>query len=259
MPAQKLNNPLSLAATAAQAAYNPKPNSSGKTVTPKPAPKPATKPSLMHSSKSPSKERNQEKNVSSIHKSLSSKGTKTPVPLPKKEVESQKTPKETTSNVPVPPPPPPMGEPEDPKFEAAYDFPGSGSASELPLKKGDIVYIARDEPSGWSLARLLDGSKEGWVPTAYITACKGSTKTVPTPEATNSAINQESSLANTITSTAQENVTIETVQSTGNTESSPMGAFSDGLASALAARANKMRAESADGDDDDEGDEDDDW
>ena len=38
-----------------------------------------------------------------------------------------------------------------------------------------------------------------------------------------------------------------------------MGTFSDGLASALAARANKMRAESADDDDNDDGDDDDDW
>nr|1YP5_A Chain A, Myosin-5 isoform [Saccharomyces cerevisiae]1ZUY_A Chain A, Myosin-5 isoform [Saccharomyces cerevisiae]1ZUY_B Chain B, Myosin-5 isoform [Saccharomyces cerevisiae] len=55
-----------------------------------------------------------------------------------------------------------------PMFEAAYDFPGSGSPSELPLKKGDVIYITREEPSGWSLGKLLDGSKEGWVPTAYM-------------------------------------------------------------------------------------------
>ncbi|CAI1558951.1 hypothetical protein SEUBUCD646_0K00970 [Saccharomyces eubayanus] len=254
LPAQKLkSNPLSLAATAAQAAYNPKPASSSKTVTPKSA----AKPSLTNTSKPSSKERTQAKNVSSIHKSLSSKGTKTPVPPPKKVDGSQKPLKEKTSNIPVPPPPPPMGEPEDPKFEAAYDFPGSGSASELPLKKGDIIYKSRDEPSGWSLAKLLDGSKEGWVPTAYITACKGSTKIAPTPVATNSPANQESSLFSSSIPTAQENVTIETVQSTGNAENSPMGEFSDGLASALAARANKMRTESAD--DDSEGDEEDDW
>ena len=80
-----------------------------------------------------------------------------------------------------------MGQTE-PKFEAAFDFAGTGAASELPLKKGEVVYITRQEPSGWSLAKTLDGSKQGWVPTAYIAEVKGSVHTpapaaVPAPKA----------------------------------------------------------------------------
>ena len=41
----------------------------------------------------------------------------------------------------------------------------------MPLKKGDIVYILQTEPSGWSLAKTMDESTEGWVPTAYIAKC----------------------------------------------------------------------------------------
>ncbi|OXT10243.1 hypothetical protein B9K06_26475, partial [Bacillus sp. OG2] len=41
----------------------------------------------------------------------------------------------------------------------------------MPLTKGDIIYILQAEPSGWSLAKTLDETSEGWVPTAYIAAC----------------------------------------------------------------------------------------
>ncbi|EDZ71016.1 YKL129Cp-like protein [Saccharomyces cerevisiae AWRI1631] len=156
-----------------------------------------------------------------------------------------------------------MGQPKDPKFEAAYDFPGSGSSSELPLKKGDIVFISRDEPSGWSLAKLLDGSKEGWVPTAYMTPYKDTRNTVPVAAtgAVNDVTNQKLSQIDNTISSAQEGVQFgsATVGPTSDNQSNPVGTFSDGLASALAARANKMRAESADDDDNDDGDDDDDW
>lgn len=148
------------------------------------------------------------------------------------------------SSIPPPPPPPPM-QSSEPKFEAAYDFPGSGNPSELPLKKGEVVYISKQEPSGWSLAKTLDGSKSGWVPTAYMTEHKGATPAAPpapaAPQATTAAVSQPA------------------VQTQTASSPTPVAAsFGEGLASALAARANKMRVES-----DDEGgaesDNDDDW
>ncbi|GES68434.1 hypothetical protein SCEPF1_0016005000 [Saccharomyces cerevisiae] len=262
LPSQKPVNPLSLAATAAQAAYNPKPD---KTVPIKSSAIPAAKVSSKHSSKPSSKEKVAVKKASSSHKSSSAKQNQVSMP-PSKGVEKNKEPlKETTAtaNIPIPPPPPPMGQPKDPKFEAAYDFPGSGSSSELPLKKGDIVFISRDEPSGWSLAKLLDGSKEGWVPTAYMTPYKDTRNTVPVAAtgAVNDVTNQKSSQIDNTISSAQEGVQFgsATVGPTSDNQSNPVGTFSDGLASALAARANKMRAESADDDDNDDGDDDDDW
>lgn len=261
LPSQKPANPLSLAATAAQAAYNPNPD---KTVPRKASANPGTKTSSKYNSKSSSKESTILKKASSSHKSSSAKENQASMPPSKKVNENKEPLKETTANIPTPPPPPPMGQPEDPKFEAAYDFPGSGSSSELPLKKGDIVFISRDEPSGWSLAKLLDGSKEGWVPTAYMTPYKETRHTVSTTAtaAVDNATNQKASQINNAVSSAQENVQLEstTAESTSNNQTNPVGSFSDGLASALAARANKMRAESAD-DDDDNGDvdDDDDW
>lgn len=75
---------------------------------------------------------------------------------------------------PPPPPPPPaaLNKPKFPTFKAAYDFKGTGAASELPIDKDTIVYITQQNPNGWSLAKLLDESKEGWVPSAYIAECE---------------------------------------------------------------------------------------
>ncbi|KTB16942.1 Myosin-5 [Nakaseomyces glabratus] len=136
----------------------------------------------------------------------------------------------TQSSIPPPPPPPPS-KTSEPQFEAAYDFPGSGNPSELPLMKGDIVYITKEEPSGWSLAKTLDGSKSGWVPTAYMVKHEGAKAPPPAPAVTASqpAIQNQSQPASA-----------QTVAATSQVPAS----FGDGLASALAARANKMRVES---------------
>ncbi|SCV00461.1 LAMI_0G05204g1_1 [Lachancea mirantina] len=135
---------------------------------------------------------------------------------------------------PPPPPPPPATKPSEPKFVAAYDFPGSGAASELPLKKGDVVHISRDEPSGWSLGKTLDGTREGWVPTAYITKYTGDTvNSTPLPASTSSS----TTAMNSVGPSAE--------------------GFTNGLASALAARANKVRLDSDDEKDDVS--EEDDW
>lgn len=75
----------------------------------------------------------------------------------------------TPTPTPPPPPPPPAAEPKWPTYRAEYDFPGTNGS--MPLTKGDIVYILQEVPSGWSLAKTLDESTEGWVPTAYIAQC----------------------------------------------------------------------------------------
>lgn len=213
-----------LAATAAQAAYHPNGVVSNVSA-------PSSKPSVNH----------------------------TAAPVPKPAVDQQTKPQNQShahqfnaassqaKNIPPPPPPPPpMAKKTEPMFEAAYDFPGSGAPSELPLKKGDVVYITRNEPSGWSLGKLLDGSKEGWVPTAYMTEYHG---TQPTPATPSSSVTPA-----VVATTATTGV--------GEADHTPVQqpSFTDGLASALAARANKMRVES---DDEPEGnaddDDDDDW
>lgn len=74
-----------------------------------------------------------------------------------------------TPTPPPPPPPPPAAEPKWPTYRAEYDYPGTNGS--MPLTKGDIVYILQSEPSGWSLAKTLDETTEGWVPTAYIAQC----------------------------------------------------------------------------------------
>ncbi|CCC66989.1 hypothetical protein NCAS_0A04310 [Naumovozyma castellii] len=209
-----------LAASAAQAVYHPNGNS-------KPAaPNPGTKP----------QHRPAKKRVAPPKPQQAQKPTQRP-----KEQERHIQ-KPAAAAVPPPPPPPPMGQTE-PKFEAAFDFAGTGAASELPLKKGEVVYITRQEPSGWSLAKTLDGSKQGWVPTAYIAEVKGSVHTpapaaVPAPKAHVPVVQQQ--------------------QQQPTPAANPGPGFTDGLASALAARANKMRDES-EGEDNNGDDDDDDW
>lgn len=146
---------------------------------------------------------------------------------------------------PPPPPPPPSSKPKEPMFEAAYDFPGSGSPSELPLKKGDVIYITREEPSGWSLGKLLDGSKEGWVPTAYMKPHSGNNN-IPTPP-------QNRDVPKPVLNSVQHDNT-----STNVIPAAAQASLGDGLANALAARANKMRLESDD-EEANEDEEEDDW
>ncbi|VEU19363.1 DEKNAAC100870 [Brettanomyces naardenensis] len=101
-----------------------------------------------------------------------------PNSVPSRQVASRKA-------APPPPPPPPVKEqPKWPTFKAAYDFPGSGSPSELPVVKDTVIYVLQDAGNGWSLGKSLDESKEGWIPTAYIVKCDPPTskfKAVPPP------------------------------------------------------------------------------
>ncbi|QLG72593.1 hypothetical protein HG535_0D03010 [Zygotorulaspora mrakii] len=156
--------------------------------------------------------------------------------------------------VPPPPPPPQMSKPTEPMFEAAYDFPGSGAPSELPLKKGDVVYVNRHEPSGWSLGKTLDGTREGWVPTAYMVEHKEtSSGTASSPAANNYNVSAVSAI---ISDTAAITLSDDSAAAAPVAQQQ---SFSDGLASALAARATKMRKESDDEDGAQSEEEDDDW
>ena len=243
---------VAVATSAARAAYHPGTSARPAPSAPKPRPVPpahSTAKPMVHARPQPP---------------VQSQAQSRPQPKPKPRIEPTVTQTKTraqpvaqaqhatnasaaaTAAVPPPPPPPPAAQPSDPKYEAAYDFPGSGSPSELPLKKGDVVYILREEPSGWSLAKTLDGSKEGWVPTAYMTKYveKGVPQAPPAPSA--------ASVQQTQPALQQRQV------SAAATVQSAQPSFSDGLASALAARANKMRAESDDESTNND-DDDDDW
>ncbi|CEP63576.1 myosin family protein LALA0_S08e05754g [Lachancea lanzarotensis] len=144
---------------------------------------------------------------------------------------------------PPPPPPPPAAKPLIPKFVAAYDFVGTGSPSELPLNRGDVVYISKQEPSGWSLAKTLDGSREGWVPTAYMAEHNEAAPASRQPMDTSS-----SSVTN-IATVASATVAGSNTASAAISADSSANVSADALTSALAARADKMRLESDDEDD----------
>lgn len=159
-------------------------------------------------------------------------------------------------SVPPPPPPPPPSNQNIPKFQAAYDFTGTGSPSELPLTKGTVITVSKQDPSGWSLGKLLDGSKEGWVPTNYIVEYKESQAppAPPAPPAATATTNNNYNAAAAVGTAAAVGVAAGAAAGAAMAQNS----FSAGLADALAARANTMRLES---DDESAGnaEEDDDW
>lgn len=269
VPPPKQLNPSSLAASAAQTAYHP--GNLGTTMhTKKPAPPPvqrSTNPSSSHPAQRAVPVRST--------RTTSPRQPGTPMTIPQPAAVPHATPashstpqpaaynsvstptshvQESNVSVPQPPPPPPMPKAAtaEPLFEAAYDFPSSGSPSEMPLSKGDVVYISRNEPSGWSLAKTLDSSREGWVPTAYMTEhVGGSTVSSTTTQAASS------------TPAANHQLAQESTPEPTPVQKEPVGqqaTFNDGLASALAARANKMRIESdEEGAANEEEEEDDDW
>ncbi|AMD21798.1 HFL058Cp [Eremothecium sinecaudum] len=206
------------AAQAAQAAHRP---------VPQPAHRPV--PQAAHRPVPQSPQRYQQDMVSTATDDTEPV-TKTQVAAPNPNVAAVGAP----LSAPPPPPPPPSL----PKFQAAYDFLGTASPSELPLKKGDIVYVSKQDPSGWSLAKDVSSSREGWVPTAYIVeyseAPTSPAQVIDYPNTANTTVSSDSTRA----------------------ASSAQGGFTNGLASALAQRANKMRNELSDNENNGE---DDDW
>ena len=164
----------------------------------------------------------------------------------------------------APPPPPPLQQqkPKWPTYKAAYDFPGSGSPSELPVTKDTVIYVLQDAGNGWSLGKTLDESKEGWVPTAYIVKCeppKSKSRPAPPPPPSLSTKNR-----------SQKSLQQDAQLSNGTKPASNGNDLASGLAAALkekkesestmandlaAAIRRKARRES----DDEEEEEDDDW
>lgn len=161
----------------------------------------------------------------------------------------------------APPPPPSLSaaKPKWPTFKANYDYDGSVSGS-MALSANDVVYITQNNGQ-WSLAKSLDESKEGWVPTAYISECPpplnlGASKSSPPPpppSANTRAVPEQGGNAGAPALTQQE------------------GGLSNGLAGALLAKKNeetnlagsiadalKKRSVTRDSDDEEE-DDDDDW
>ncbi|KAL8806713.1 MAG: hypothetical protein Q9223_004611 [Gallowayella weberi] len=70
-----------------------------------------------------------------------------------------------------PPPPPPAAAPpavQKDTYKALYEFPGQ-SEIELTIAKDEIIEVIRKEPNGWWLSKKLDGSAQGWAPSAYLT------------------------------------------------------------------------------------------
>ena len=88
---------------------------------------------------------------------------------------------ESASSVTRAPPPPPPGRPAAPPkdtYRALYDFSGQ-SANELTLQKNEIIEIIQQEGNGWWLGKKLDGSAQGWTPSAYLV--KEAPKPAPPP------------------------------------------------------------------------------
>ncbi|MCJ1366602.1 class II myosin [Acarospora aff. strigata] len=70
----------------------------------------------------------------------------------------------------LPPPPPPAAPPTAVSkitYHALYDFVGQ-NPNELTIRRNDVVEVMQKEGNGWWLAKKLDGSSQGWAPSAYL-------------------------------------------------------------------------------------------
>jgi myosin-1 len=168
------------------------------------------------------------------------------------------------ANAAPPPPPPAASQPEFPTYKAAYNFVGTGSATELPISKDQVVYITKKENNGWWLAKLLDGTKEGWVPGAYVVECphpNASRAAPPAPppppmqqQVQHQPVQQQASQQQVVANNASAGLgggLAAAIMAKQQEESSLAG----GLAEALRARAGKMSVDS----DEEDAEDDDDW
>ncbi|ODV73149.1 myosin 5 CYBJADRAFT_168203 [Cyberlindnera jadinii NRRL Y-1542] len=200
-------------------------------------------------------------------------------PKPQPQVQQPAAAVQQSRQAPPAPPPPPaaVDKPEFPTYKAAYDFVGTGSASELPISKDQVVYILKKENNGWWLAKLLDGSKEGWVPGAYVVECAppstGAKAAPPAPPAppiqqqqaqAQPVAQQQSPISNGVSNGTVDNAT--TAATTGGlagglaaalmAKKQEESSLAGGLAEALKARAGRMGLDS---DEEEQDDDDDDW
>ncbi|KAL8691395.1 MAG: hypothetical protein Q9218_003371 [Villophora microphyllina] len=66
-------------------------------------------------------------------------------------------------------------------YRALYEFAGQ-SETELTVSKDEVVEVVREESNGWCLTKRLDGSAQGWTPSAYLTPHQQETlKLTPPP------------------------------------------------------------------------------
>lgn len=71
----------------------------------------------------------------------------------------------------APPPPPPAAPPAVKKdaYKALYEFTGQSQNELHHVVKDEIIEVLNKADNGWWLAKKLDGSSQGWVPSAYLT------------------------------------------------------------------------------------------
>ncbi|KAF2084035.1 hypothetical protein K490DRAFT_59985 [Saccharata proteae CBS 121410] len=81
---------------------------------------------------------------------------------------------------PPPPPPAPPAAPKEPTYKALYEFNGQTSG-ELSIKKDEIILVVQKEGNGWWLGKRLDGSAQGWTPSAYLEEHIVAAKPAPPP------------------------------------------------------------------------------
>ncbi|KAF2146903.1 uncharacterized protein K452DRAFT_294428 [Aplosporella prunicola CBS 121167] len=81
---------------------------------------------------------------------------------------------------PPPPPAPPAAVPKEPTYKALYDFNGQ-TGGELSISKDEIILVLQKENNGWWLGKRLDGSDQGWTPSAYLEEHIQAAKPAPPP------------------------------------------------------------------------------
>lgn len=162
-----------------------------------------------------------------------------PVPVPRQK---QAEPVQTPEPVKPPPPPPPPPVAADPLYKAAYEFAGTGAATELPVAFDEVVTILQKTDNGWWWCKRQDGLKDGWVPSAYLVeytpAAAAAVAPAPAVAPVSNGGGAQSDMASGLASALQQ-------------KQAQTHDMAGGLAAAINARRNRM--------DSDEEEEDSDW
>ncbi|KAF6233409.1 hypothetical protein HO173_008341 [Letharia columbiana] len=81
----------------------------------------------------------------------------------------------------APPPPPPAAPPAVRKdtYKSLYEFSGQSQNELHHLTQDETIEVVQKADNGWWLAKKLDGSSQGWVPSAYLT--QDTPKPIPPP------------------------------------------------------------------------------
>lgn len=118
--------------------------------------------------------------------------SQSPAPAPavaaaKHAIVSSNTHARTPSSSRAPPPLPPSAPAKTVQsiYRVVYDFKGQ-SATELTVKKDEIIMITKKEGAGWWLAKSPMGG-EGWVPSSYIKEEQPAGAPKPVPQASRPA------------------------------------------------------------------------